>query len=83
MQIAIEAISNIRTVVSLGNERVFCDIYNEELVPYVKICKRRCHFRGLVYGMARSLMLFAYAAGIAYGAKMIIIDGVDYGLVFK
>ncbi|KAJ8942717.1 hypothetical protein NQ318_017016 [Aromia moschata] len=82
-KIAVEALANIRTVVSLGCENVFLEEYKKELAPYKKIAKMKSHFRGLVLGMARSLMLFAYAAGMTYGAKLIVDKEVEYGVVFK
>lgn len=81
-QIAVEAISNIRTVASLGCEDVFQQLYVSELVPYQRTTKTKSHFRGVVLGMARSLLLFAYAAGMAYGTKLIVDQEVNYGIVF-
>ncbi|KAJ8922242.1 hypothetical protein NQ315_004179, partial [Exocentrus adspersus] len=82
-KIAVEAIANIRTVVSLGCEDVFQKLYVSELIPYQKTSKMKSHFRAVVLGMARSLILFAYAAGMTYGAQLIINREVDYGTVFK
>ncbi|XP_049818455.1 ATP-dependent translocase ABCB1-like isoform X2 [Aethina tumida] len=82
-KVAVEAIGNIRTVVSLGCEKVFYNIYVKELHPYQVKSKRKSHFRGLVLGLARSLMLFAYAAGITYGAQLIVRREQEYGTVFK
>ncbi|XP_018573284.1 multidrug resistance protein 1-like isoform X2 [Anoplophora glabripennis] len=81
-KIAVEAIANIRTVASLGCEDVFQRLYVDELVPYQKSGKIKSHFRGVVLGMARSLLLFAYAAGMAYGAQLIVDGVVYYGTVF-
>ncbi|KAJ8964325.1 hypothetical protein NQ314_004995, partial [Rhamnusium bicolor] len=82
LQIAVEAIANIRTVASLGCENVFLKLYLNELMPYQKVAKTKAHFRGVVLGMARSLLLFAYAAGMTYGVKIIIDKEVEYGAVF-
>ncbi|KAG5894748.1 hypothetical protein JTB14_032638 [Gonioctena quinquepunctata] len=82
-KIAIEAIGNIRTVVSLGCENVFIDLFVEELLPYQRAAKKKCHFRGIVFGMARSLLFFSYAIGILYSAKLIVDGELDYGTVFK
>ncbi|XP_056648993.1 ATP-dependent translocase ABCB1-like isoform X1 [Diorhabda sublineata] len=81
-KLAVETISNIRTVVSLGCEAVFLDNFVKELLPYLKIARKKSHFRGVVLGMARSLMLFAYAAGMKYGSTLIISGKSDYGTIF-
>ncbi|CAH1967884.1 unnamed protein product [Acanthoscelides obtectus] len=82
-KITVEAISNIRTVVSLGCEKVFQDLYFKELLPYQKTAERKAHFRGIVLGMARSLLLFAYAAALTYGAVVIMNKELDHGTFFQ
>jgi hypothetical protein len=54
-----------------------------ELKPYVKNVKKQMHFRSIVMGVARSIMLFAYAVGMGYGAKLMTTANLDYGVVFK
>jgi hypothetical protein len=54
-----------------------------QLTPYVKNVKKQMHFRSVVMGVARSVMLFAYAVGIGYGANLMINSNLDYGVVFK
>jgi hypothetical protein len=46
LQIAVEAISNIRTVAALGREDTFCKIYNDELSAPHRASKRRASIRG-------------------------------------
>ncbi|CAG9824229.1 unnamed protein product [Phaedon cochleariae] len=82
-KMAVEAIGNIRTVVSLGCENIFHEMYIRELTPYLALAKKKSHFRGVILGMARSLIVFAYAAGIGYGSKLIIDGEVEYGTVIK
>ncbi|XP_068902276.1 multidrug resistance protein 2-like [Tenebrio molitor] len=82
-KIAVEAIGNIRTIASLGCEQVFYENYVTQLTPYVKNVKKQMHFRSVVMGVARSVMLFAYAVGIGYGANLMINSNLDYGVVFK
>ncbi|KAF5272755.1 hypothetical protein FQA39_LY07782 [Lamprigera yunnana] len=81
-KIAVEAINGIRTVASLGCEKTFHDLYMAEIVPYQKVAQRNTHFRGLVYGLSRSLMFFAYSAALYYGGMIIKDDKVDYAKVF-
>ncbi|XP_044766755.1 ATP-dependent translocase ABCB1-like [Coccinella septempunctata] len=81
--LAVEAIGSIRTVVSLGCEKLFLARYTEELVPYIVSSKRKSHFKSFMLGLAKSLMYFAYAAGLSYGAKIIVKEKIHYGIVFK
>ncbi|XP_022900124.1 ATP-dependent translocase ABCB1 [Onthophagus taurus] len=80
---AVEAVSNIRTVASLGTEPKFHRLYITELLPNHKRAMRNTHFRGGVYGLARSLMFFAFAACMYYGGVLITEEGLDYENVFK
>ncbi|XP_063931284.1 ATP-dependent translocase ABCB1-like isoform X2 [Zophobas morio] len=82
-KIAVEAIGNIRTIASLGCEQVFYENYVIELTPYVVNVKKQMHFRSIVLGIARSIMLFAYAVAMGYGAYLMISTQLDYGIVFK
>ncbi|XP_026840827.1 multidrug resistance protein 1A [Drosophila persimilis] len=82
-KLAVEVVSNIRTVVSLGREEMFHQTYIGMLIPSVNKAKKNTHFRGLVYGLARSLMFFAYAACMYYGTWCVINRGIMFGDVFK
>ncbi|KAK9877112.1 hypothetical protein WA026_016857 [Henosepilachna vigintioctopunctata] len=81
--IAVEAISNIRTVASLGCEKLIISRYTKELIPYHVSFRRKCHFRSFILGLAKSLMYFAYSAGLSYGARLIVDEGIHYGIIFK
>lgn len=78
-----EAVSNIRTVASLGCEDRFHNIYVDELVPGFTLAKRNVHYRGFVFGLARGLMFIAYAVCMYYGGSLIRYHNVNYANVFK
>ncbi|XP_001975658.3 multidrug resistance protein 1A [Drosophila erecta] len=82
-KLAVEVVSNIRTVASLGREEMFHQNYIAMLIPAVQVSKRNTHFRGLVYGLARSLMFFAYAACMYYGTWCVVQHKIIFGDVFK
>ncbi|XP_055920973.1 ATP-dependent translocase ABCB1 [Eupeodes corollae] len=82
-KLAVEVVSNVRTVVSLGREDMFHVQYMDILLPSCNKSKRNTHYRGLVYGLARSIMFFAYAATMYYGGYCIVNNGMPYGNVFK
>lgn len=78
-----EAVGNVRTVVSLGCEKTFQVTYITSVMPHVKKAKGNTHFRGFVLGLARSLMYFAFAVCIYYGGVLIRDEGLFYADVFK
>ncbi|KRG04715.1 uncharacterized protein Dmoj_GI26060, isoform B [Drosophila mojavensis] len=82
-KLAAEVVSNIRTVVSLAREDMFHKTYIELLTPAVVKSKRNTHYRGIVYGLARSVMFFAYAACMYYGAWCVVNRDLQMGDVFK
>ncbi|XP_064542584.1 ATP-dependent translocase ABCB1-like [Drosophila montana] len=82
-KLAVEVVSNIRTVVSLGREDMFHRTYIEMLAPAVEKSKKNTHYRGIVYGLARSMMFFSYAACMSYGGWCVVNRGLPFGDVFK
>lgn len=82
-KLAVEAVSNFRTVVSLGCEDKFYNAYINELVPHIKRSLRNTHGRSMLLGFSRAIMLFAYSACMYYGGFLIKNDNVPYGDVFK
>ena len=82
-QIAVDAVSNIRTVVGLGIEDNFYKSYINALESSFLGAKKNTHYRGLVFGLARSIIYFAYAACMYYGGYLIKYNGLYYANVFK
>lgn len=78
-----DVISNVKTVVSLGREKQFVEQYIQELEPAMRKAKKNTHFRGLVYGTARSLIFFAFAGSMYYGGYLIREEGVEYKNVLR
>ncbi|CAB3362047.1 Hypothetical predicted protein [Cloeon dipterum] len=82
-RIAVESVSNIRTVAGLCREKSVHVEYMRELEAPFRKSLRYSYTRGIVFGIARSLMFFAYASCMCYGGHLIISDGVSYASVFK
>ena len=68
---------------SLGREKGFHKQYMSELLPALKLSQRNTHFRGIVFGIARSIMFFAYATAMYYGVQLVVDEGVEFEDVFK
>ncbi|XP_059608889.1 ATP-dependent translocase ABCB1 isoform X1 [Phlebotomus argentipes] len=81
-KLAVEVVSNIRTVVSLGRESMFHKKYVELLEPAARQSKRNTHIRGTVYGLSRSVMFFAFAACMYYGGQLMVQGITDLTSVF-
>nr|XP_046482263.1 ATP-dependent translocase ABCB1-like [Neodiprion pinetum] len=82
-KIAVEAVTNIRTVAGLGREETFQLAYAEAMNPSFQLAKRNTHYRALVFACARSIVLYAFAVVMWYGGTLINNEGLDYPIVFK
>ncbi|KAJ8731260.1 hypothetical protein PYW07_004424 [Mythimna separata] len=77
-KVALEAVSNVRTVVCLGREQLFVREYVRQLAPALAGAKRAAHCRGLVNGLSRSIFNFINATALTYGGHLIVSKGVRY-----
>ncbi|KAM3965300.1 ATP-dependent translocase ABCB1-like [Aphomia sociella] len=82
-KLAVDAVSNVRTVASLGKEKMFVTCYSIQLLPGLQIAKRSSHWRGLVFGLSRGLMNFTNAIALYYGGTLIINEHIDYAIIMK
>lgn len=82
-KLAVEAVGNIRTVAGLGREKTFHQQYMLELLPAHKEAQRNTHIRAFVFGLARSIMFFAYSTAMYYGGWLIVEDGVAFADILK
>lgn len=84
-KVAMEAISNIRTVASLGKEKEFHSIYMDSLRGPHQQALKKSWVRGFIFGFASSLPMFAYASTMYYGGWLVVNDplNVPYPDVFK
>ncbi|KAK7047498.1 tRNA N6-adenosine threonylcarbamoyltransferase, partial [Halocaridina rubra] len=82
-KIAIEAITNIRTVASLHQEKQFASLYSLALLePHQKALKKS-HLRGGAFGFAQAMPFFAYGAVMFYGGHLVDVDKINFEDVFK
>lgn len=82
-RIAIEAISNIRTVASLGKETAFFDRYCIELDHVAQATRTRNRLRGLVFSCGQTTPYFGYALSLYYGGYLVAREGLSYQDVIK
>ncbi|XP_072274387.1 bile salt export pump-like [Pyxicephalus adspersus] len=82
-KVSSEAISNIRTVAGLGKERIFVEMYEEQLVMPYKAAVKKAHVYGACFGFAQCVIFMAYAASFRFGGFLVNTEGIHYSVVFR
>lgn len=83
LQIASEALSNIRTVAGIAKEKMFIDNFEKHLdMPY-KAAIKKAHVYGLCFGFAQSIVFIANAVSYRYGGYLVDSEGLHYSFVFR
>lgn len=82
-KMAVEAISNIRTVASLGQERHIIDRYTKEIDDVHVYCQKKSRFRGFVFGLGQTVPLMGYGLSLWYGGTLVAKREMPYENVIK
>ncbi|PSN32510.1 hypothetical protein C0J52_16611 [Blattella germanica] len=77
-KIAVEAISNIRTVASLCGEQLFLDRYMVELHAAQKAARRKTGLRGAVFSLGQTAWFYGYGLSLYYGGYLVATEGLPY-----
>ncbi|XP_077296429.1 multidrug resistance protein homolog 49-like [Arctopsyche grandis] len=77
-KIATEAISNIRTVISLCQEEGFIDRYIKEAKLVSKAARVKTRLRGVVFSLGQSSPYFGYALALYYGGVLVANKEIEF-----
>ncbi|XP_063364406.1 ATP-dependent translocase ABCB1-like [Cydia amplana] len=77
-QIAVDALSNIRTVAALGREAAFVREYVAQLALTLPFAKRGAHLFGLVTGLSRAMFNWMNSAALVYGGHLVAYERLAY-----
>jgi ATP-binding cassette subfamily B (MDR/TAP) protein 1 len=70
-------------VASLGREETFHELYMSDLLSANKVALRNTHVRGVVFGLARSIMFFSYSTTMYYGGQLVVEDNIPFETILK
>lgn len=82
-KMAVEAISNIRTVASLGQEPHVLRRYMKEIDSVDDYCQKKSRFRGFVFGLGQTVPLMGYGLSLWYGGTLVAKREMPYENVIK
>lgn len=82
-QVAVEAIANVRTVTSLGQERNVLERYSIHIDLVEKACIKKLRFRGFVFGLGQASPFLAYGLSLYYGGMLVANGEVNYEDIIK
>ncbi|XP_027205312.1 multi drug resistance 50 [Dermatophagoides pteronyssinus] len=82
-KIAVEAISNIRTVASLHLELTFWINYQTALDVDFRKSRLEPHIKSFTFGFTQMSFNVAYAVALFYGSRLIISNELTYSQLFK
>uniref|UniRef100_A0A182J704 ABC-type xenobiotic transporter n=1 Tax=Anopheles atroparvus TaxID=41427 RepID=A0A182J704_ANOAO len=82
-KLAVEAISNIRTVASLGQEKHVLERYSTETIKIDDACRRKTRLRGTVFALGQVMPFAGYGLALFYGGKLVSEKELEYKDVIK
>ena len=81
-KLAIEAISNIRTVAGLRCEAKYVEMFTQLLEEPHKRTIRRSHLRGFIFGFSQGSQFILYSAIMWYGGYLVEVGATSFSSVF-
>lgn len=82
-QVAVEAIANIRTINSLGQESEVLKRYVTQTDHADKASKNKIRFRGSVFGLGQASPFIAYGISLFYGGMLVASESIEYENIIK
>ncbi|XP_002061354.3 multidrug resistance protein homolog 49 [Drosophila willistoni] len=82
-QVAVEAITNIRTVNGLGLERQVLRQYTDQIDQVDASCRAKVRFRGLVFSLGQAAPFLAYGISMYYGGVLVAEGRMSYEDIIK
>ncbi|XP_048341989.1 bile salt export pump isoform X2 [Sphaerodactylus townsendi] len=82
-RISSEALSNIRTVAGIGQEKKFIDAFEKELeIPY-RTAIKKANVYGICFSFAQCVVFIANSVSYRFGGFLVDKEGLHYSYVFR
>lgn len=82
-QMAVEAISQIRTIASLGQEEYIIKNFVDQMELAEASCRTKIRYRGLIYSLGQVMFTLGYAICLGYGGILVAEEKALYKNVIK
>merc|ERR1719362_969649 len=81
-KLAVEAISNIRTVAGLRCEEKYINMYTEQLALPFELNKNRSHKRGAIFGFSQGIQYLSWGLTLWFGGYLVDIGKASFTEVY-
>ncbi|XP_029612563.1 bile salt export pump-like isoform X3 [Salmo trutta] len=78
-----EALNNIRTIVGLGKEQSFVEMYEAHLEAPYQAANQKAIVYGACHGFAHCVVFMSNSASYRFGGYLVRQEGLHYSLVFR
>ncbi|KAM4697413.1 bile salt export pump-like [Rhinophrynus dorsalis] len=82
-RISSEALGNIRTIAGIAKEKMFVDLYEEQLEAPYRAAIKKANVYGLCFGFAQCIVFIANSVSYRYGGYLVDKEGLHYSFVFR
>ena len=81
-KLAVEAITNIRTVAGLRVEQKYQEMYMDQLRQPMEMNKKKSHMRGVIFGFSQGSQYLSWGLTMWFGGYLVDIGDASYDDVF-
>ncbi|KAK7600963.1 hypothetical protein V9T40_008404 [Parthenolecanium corni] len=82
-KVASETVRHIRTVQSLGQEKLFTEIYSNHLIGPYNEAKKQAILYALLYALMQGAILYMYAVAFRVGGYLVEIHEVKTSIIYR
>ncbi|XP_077304028.1 bile salt export pump-like [Lithobates pipiens] len=82
-RISSEALGNIRTIAGIAKEKLFIEMYEEQLEAPYRAAIKKANVYGMCFGFAQCIVFIANSVSYRYGGYLVEAENLHYSFVFR